>query len=86
MASRTGTLYIGVTNNLERRIIEHKQGIFYGFSKKYQCTKLVFYEESNNIISAIEREKQLKKWRRNKKEFLIKKINPSWKDLSEEWK
>ena len=85
MASESGTLYIGVTNNLERRVIEHKQSLIPGFTKKYQCFKLVFLEETNNVYQAITREKQIKKWRRQKKENLIKSTNPHWNDLSEDW-
>lgn len=82
MASRTGTLYIGVTNNLERRIYEHKNDLIFGFTKQYQCHKLIYLEEYSDIEQAIQREKQLKGWSRVKKESLIKIINPSWKDLS----
>jgi len=74
-------IYIGVTNNLPRRIYEHKEGLTDGFTKKYKIKKLVYYEETNDIYSAIEREKQLKKWRREKKIKLIEKDNPKWKDL-----
>ena len=76
------TLYIGVTSNLEKRIAEHKQGFFEGFSKKYNLNKLVYYEQTSDIVSAISREKQLKGWRREKKEKLINEFNPEWKDLS----
>jgi putative endonuclease len=82
MASESGTLYTGVTNNLERRVYEHKNELIDGFTKKYKCKKLVYFETSNDIRSAIEREKQIKKWRREKKEFLIKTLNPQWKDLA----
>ncbi len=85
MASRSGTLYIGMTNDLERRVSEHRQGLFEGFSKKYGCTRLVYYEHYQNVQKAIAREKQLKKWRRDKKEILIGKKNPPWKDLSADW-
>lgn len=85
LASASGTLYIGVTNNLERRISEHKLGLFEGFSKKYGCKKLVYYENYSDIHQAIAREKILKGWLRKKKEDLIKTVNPKWKDLSEEW-
>ncbi len=85
MASDTGTLYTGVTNNLVRRISEHQQGIFEGFTKKYKCHKLIFYENYSDIKLAIAREKQLKNWNRNKKQELITKINPHWQDLSAEW-
>ena len=80
---RNTTLYIGVTSNLEKRIAEHKQGLFEGFSKKYNLNKLVYYEQTSDIVSAISREKQLKGWRREKKEKLINEFNPEWKDLSE---
>ena len=81
MASQTGTLYIGVTSNITTRVQQHKQGYFKGFSKKYGCNRLVYYEETNNIQNALEREKQLKKWNRKKKEYLIKTQNPTWTDL-----
>ncbi|OFZ61697.1 MAG: hypothetical protein A2328_08535, partial [Bdellovibrionales bacterium RIFOXYB2_FULL_36_6] len=70
------------TNDLYGRINEHKQGLLGGFTKKYSCHKLVYFEQSDHIESAIGREKQLKKWRREKKEQLIKNINPGWRDLS----
>ena len=83
MASATGTLYIGITNNLQRRVYEHKNNLVEGFTKKYFCHKLVYYEMSQDPYSAISREKQLKNWRREKKEKLIKISNSSWKDLAE---
>ena len=76
-------LYIGVTNNLERRIYEHKNKLFDGFSKKYNLSKLVYFEKTNEINSAIVREKEIKKWRREKKNKLIESLNPSWVDLFE---
>lgn len=82
LASNSGTLYIWVTNNLERRISEHKNWLIEWFTKKYNCKKLVYYEDTNNVNSAIEREKQLKWLTRKKKEELIKSLNPTWKDLS----
>lgn len=85
LASESGTLYIGVTNNLLRRILEHKAGKISGFAKQYNCKKLVYFEDTNEVTVALEREKQLKKWRREKKENIIKTMNPSWKDLSEGW-
>jgi len=85
MASPTGTLYVGMTNNLERRVFEHKNGIIEGFTKKYGCTKLIYFEETNDVYAAISREKEIKKWRREKKELLIKDMNPGWHDLSEKW-
>lgn len=83
LASHSGTLYIGVTNNLERRILEHKEGSIEGFTKKYGCNRLVYYEEYDDINFAISREKQLKNWNRAKKESLIKTLNPGWSDLFE---
>ncbi len=84
-SKQNGTLYIGVTNNLERRMYQHKNKLIEGFSKKYCVDKLVHFEMTNDIISAIKREKQLKKWNRKWKLELIEKENPKWKDLSEEW-
>ncbi len=78
-------LYIGVTNNLERRIIEHKQKLIPGFTEKYNVNKLVYFEQTEDVMSAISREKQLKKWRREKKNALVNCVNPGWKDLSDEW-
>ncbi len=82
MASkRNGTLYIGVTNNLIKRVYEHKNNIVEGFTKKYSVHKLVYYEETPDIYSAIEREKRLKKWNRRWKIELIEKFNRNWEDL-----
>jgi len=78
---RNGTLYIGVTSNLVKRAYEHKNNIIDGFTKKYNIHKLVYYEISDDIESAIRREKQLKKWNRKWKMNLIEKNNPEWKDL-----
>ena len=78
-------LYIGVTNNLERRIYEHKNKLVDGFTKKYNISKLLFFEYCSNVKAAIAREKQLKKWNRSKKIHLIEQMNPTWKDLSENW-
>jgi putative endonuclease len=75
-------LYIGVTNDLIRRIFEHKNKLVEGFTKKYNLRKLVYYEATNDIESAINREKQLKNWHRNWKMNLIDQFNPDWKDLS----
>ncbi|MEK7597927.1 MAG: GIY-YIG nuclease family protein [Patescibacteria group bacterium] len=85
ISSYSGVLYIGVTNNLRRRIYEHKNELVEGFSKKYKCKKLVYFEEYQDINLAIAREKQLKNWNRKKKEWLIKQLNPDFKDLSENW-
>ncbi|MEK7508774.1 MAG: GIY-YIG nuclease family protein [Patescibacteria group bacterium] len=81
-SKRNGTLYIGVTNDLDRRIGEHKSKIVEGFTKKYNVDKLVYCEEYNNIEDALKREKQLKKWNRKWKLELIEKLNPEWIDLS----
>ena len=85
MTNKTNsTLYIGVTNNLKRRIYEHKEKLIDGFTKKYNITKLVYYEYTNDVKVAIEREKTLKKWARVKKCNLVELKNPNWLDLSEE--
>ncbi len=78
-------LYTGVTNNLERRIYEHKNKLVEGFTEKYNVDKLVYFDCISDIKSAIGREKQIKGWTRQKKNELIKNINPQWKDLSEEF-
>lgn len=78
------TLYIGVTNDIERRLYEHKNGLVDGFTKKYNLHKLIYLEETSDALSAISREKQLKGWKREKKEVLINQVNPTWKDLCEE--
>ena len=77
-------LYIGVTNDLIRRIHEHRFKLIKGFTKKYNVNKLVYFEETSDIISAISREKQLKIWCREKKNNLVKLTNPEWKDLYED--
>jgi putative endonuclease len=83
-SKRNGTLYIGVTNDLIRRVYEHKNGLVEGFSKKYQTHLLIYFEMTTDINSAIEREKNLKKWKREWKLELIEKNNPEWKDLYDE--
>jgi putative endonuclease len=85
MTNRSKTLYVGVTNDLIRRVHEHKDKMIDGFTKKYNITKLAFYEETNDINAAIEREKQIKGWLRSKKITLIESKNPKWEDLSKEW-
>ncbi len=85
MSNRSKTLYTGVTNNIERRVYEHKHKLVDGFTQKYNITKLVYYEDTDEVLAAIEREKQIKGWLRSKKLALIESMNPSWKDLSEEW-
>lgn len=79
------TLYVGVTNNLKRRLFEHKNKLVDGFSKRYNLDKLIYFEETSDINSAIEREKQIKAYSRLKKESLIFYLNPTKKDLSEDW-
>lgn len=75
-------LYTGMTNNLVRRVIEHKRGEVDGFSKKYKTTKLVYFEQTDYVLGAIEREKQIKGWKRFKKIELIESVNSDWNDLS----
>ncbi len=75
-------MYIGVTNNLERRLYEHRNGINEGFSNKYNTHKLVYFETTNDVKAAITREKQLKRWSRSKKNELVSSKNPEWKDLA----
>lgn len=80
-SKKNGTLYIGVTNNFKKRIFEHENGAVGGFTKKYNVNTLVYYEQTDNIQSAIHREKRLKKWNRAWKIKLIEKVNPDWNDL-----
>ncbi|MCK4892045.1 MAG: GIY-YIG nuclease family protein [Candidatus Pacebacteria bacterium] len=80
-SKRNGTLYVGVTSNLKKRIYEHKESIVDGFTKKYKVDRLVYFETTNDISSAILREKQVKKWKREWKIKLIEKENPCWIDL-----
>lgn len=83
-SQRNGTLYIGVTSNLIKRVYEHKNDFVDGFTKKYSVKMLVYYEQVNDIHIAIHRETQMKKWNRKWKLELIEKENPDWKDLYEE--
>ncbi len=85
MASESGTLYTGMTNNLKKRIYEHKTHLVEGFTKKYNVTKLLYFETFGDAASAIKREKQIKAWRREKKVALIDTKNPRWDDLSGDW-
>ena len=85
MTNGARTLYIGVTNDLMRRVYEHKQKLTDGFAKKYNITMLIYYETTDDVRSAIAREKQLEGWRRSRKMDLISSFNPQWKDLSLEW-
>ena len=77
-------MYIGVTNNLIRRIHEHKNKLVDGFTKKYNVDKLVYFEYTTDVYAALEREKEIKKWRRDKKNKLVESENPQWKDLTPE--
>jgi putative endonuclease len=79
-----GVLYLGVTSNLSRRVDEHRSGAVEGFSRRYKLHRLVWFELHDSMISAIEREKQIKKWRREWKVALILEKNPEWRDLSDE--
>jgi len=85
MTNRSKTLYTGVTNNLIRRVYEHKNKLVEGFTKKYNIRRLVYFEETSDVQTAIGREKQIKGWLRAKKIVLIESKNPEWKDLSEGW-
>lgn len=85
MTNKSKTLYTGVTNNLNRRVYEHKNKLLPGFTAKYNITKLVYYEIFNDINQAITREKQIKGWIRKKKIDLIESVNSEWNDLSEGW-
>ena len=82
MASRSRVLYTGMTNDLERRVLEHKSGLTKGFTKQYRVARLVYFEEHTDVRDAIAREKQIKGWLRSKKVALIEAANPSWNDLS----
>jgi putative endonuclease len=85
MTNRSRTLYTGITNNLERRVQEHKEKLIPGFTRKYNISKLIYYEESNDVLIALNREKEIKGWLRAKKIALIELTNPRWKDLSLDW-
>ena len=85
MASRSRTLYIGVTGNLHQRVFEHKWKESDGFTARYNCDRLVWFENFQYIQNAIAREKELKGWRRAKKIALIESLNPTWTDLSRDW-
>ncbi len=85
LASRSRTLYVGVTSKLHKRVWQHKDKVFDGFTAKYNIDRLVYFENYDDMRVAINREKQLKRWSRKKKLFLIEKLNPTWIDLAEEW-
>ena len=78
-------VYTGVTNNLERRLYEHRNHLVDGFTKRYNLNKLVYFETTSDVDSAIEREKQIKGWKRDRKNALIESVNPLWNDLSADW-
>ena len=83
-SQRNGTLYVGVTNDLSRRITEHKSGVVPGFTREYGVDRLVYFEEHASILEAREREHRMKRWRRAWKMELIEKLNPDWRDLADE--
>ena len=85
MSNKSRTLYVGVTNNLERRVFEHRMKLIPGFTERYGLTKLVYYESTGDVREAISREKEIKGWVRRKKTALINSFNAEWKDLSEDW-
>ena len=85
MTNSSRTLYTGVTDNLGRRVQEHKNKLIKGFTRKYNITRLVYYEITSDVKAAIQREKQIKGWLRKKKIALIEAANPKWEDLSKEW-
>ncbi len=81
LTNRAGVLYVGVTNELERRILEHRSGLIGGFTRKFNVTRLVYFEDCGEVEDAIAREKQIKGWRRSKKLALIEALSPQWEDL-----
>jgi putative endonuclease len=85
MSGRTRRLYVGITNDLERRVYEHRSKSVPGFTSKYHLDRLIYFEEHPDIRDAISREKQIKSWRRKKKLTLIELLNPKWRDLSLDW-
>jgi putative endonuclease len=85
MSNKSGTLYTGITNDLERRVYQHQCKSIEGFTKRYNITRLVYFESTDDVTVAIAREKQIKGMLRNKKIELIKTLNSEWKDLSEDW-
>jgi putative endonuclease len=85
VASRSHTLHIGVTGDLHRRVFQHKWKEYEGFTERYNCDRLVWFEIYQDVVKALSREKQLKGWRRSKKIALIEKTNPVWVDLSRDW-
>jgi putative endonuclease len=85
MTNKSRTLYTGVTNNLERRVYEHKNKLIPGFTSKYNIDRLVYFEETSDVTSAIAREKQIKGWLRSRKISIVESLNPNWTDLAADW-
>ena len=85
MTNKSGTLYTGMTNNIKKRVYDHKNKLIPGFTEKYNINRLVYYETFDDVYSAIAREKTIKGWLRKKKIELIQKTNPDWKDLAKDW-
>ena len=85
LASKSRDLYIGMTSNLQKRTWEHREKVVDGYAEKFNIDRLIYFEETNDVMAAIEREKQLKNWRRSKKDMLINLKNPTWEDLSDGW-
>ncbi len=85
MSSETGTLYTGMTNELQRRVHQHKNKVVDSFTSKYDVNRLVYFETFGDVLQAIAREKQIKGWARRKKLALIESQNPTWRDLSDDW-
>jgi putative endonuclease len=85
MSSNSGTLYTGMSNNLQRRVYQHKNKLIEGFTSKYDVNRLVYFESFDDVRQAIVREKQIKGWTRKKKLVLIESMNPKWRDLSDDW-
>jgi putative endonuclease len=85
VADRSRVLYVGFTGDLYQRVHQHRSGTFEGFTSRYGCNRLVWFERYGTALTAIAREKQIKRWRREKKEFLIELENPTWEDLSKDW-
>jgi putative endonuclease len=85
VASKSRVIYTGMTNDLSRRVFEHKNELVTGFTKQYRCHRLVYYESFDDVNKAIDREKQLKRWSRLKKIWLIERRNPTWEDLAADW-
>jgi putative endonuclease len=85
MTNHSRTLYVGTTNDIRRRVWQHKHKLIDGFTKRYNITRLVYYEETPDVAAAIAREKQIKGWLRKKKITLIESHNPGWNDLSDGW-